>query len=723
MYRASNDGRMYDRRVKIFIGAALFLLLVSVSRLIQMQLLADSQLQDDIAALKRQRGQSRQFGTLRGDILDRNGKVLATDLPQFQIVISYQLTSVGDRRVLEMAEMLARERSDDRSLSDFRREIEAKRADLGRIITDCTKLGGNIEDVAARIREINDYIWNLRAFIAWFRNGPDPDFVAQYDRPAASIPLADVLPAFERQVPDRLERHRMIMRVDNIPELNRSFPLMDLKTEDDIFAAQMEFMDIGDVEIVPSGFRHYPYGSVAAQTIGWTGAANPDRDNALFEHDPLAQYLPGDVCGRQPGVEYVCETILRGRRGEEAIDIDGNLVRQTEARFGQDVQLTLDIELQQQIEQYLTDPQFNPNAAAPTAVVVIDIRSGDILALVSLPTYDLNRARHDYARLATDNQNRPLINRAINSQYPPGSSVKPFILVAGLQAGAITAEDIIGCPSQAAPRGWPNCWIWRDHRTGHDQRWSNNARNAIKGSCNIYFTHLADRLDATVLQQWLFRFGYGRRMPLEASLSWPADRRPRRFLQAQGLISNVRSTKPIESVEDIPPMRDVEKRYFGIGQGNLWASPLQVANSFATLARGGQYKPPRLFLQPRTPVTALLEEPDDLGLSASTCQAVYDGMSAVVNEAGGTAYDMFRGSGLGAQGVKVYGKTGSTERPYHAWFAGFAEDRDGAKLALAVIIEGGQRGSRDAAPLIRDIIQLCVYKGYVGTPTTEVERP
>lgn len=91
-------------------------------------------------------------------------------------------------------------------------------------------------------------------------------------------------------------------------------------------------------------------------------------------------------------------------------------------------------------------------------------------------------------------------------------------------------------------------------------------------------------------------------------------------------------------------------------------------------------------------------------------------MNAVVNETGGTGRDAFRPSGLAAQGVKVLGKTGSTERPYHAWFAGFAEDNEGAKIAFAVIIEGGQHGSRDAAPVARDVIQFCVDAGYVGTP-------
>jgi penicillin-binding protein 2 len=396
------------------------------------------------------------------------------------------------------------------------------------------------------------------------------------------------------------------------------------------------------------------------------------------------------------------------------IDIDGRLVRDREADFGDDVTLTLDIELQRQIEAYLTDPQLNPNYAAPSVAVVIQIQSGDILAMASVPTFDLNQARYDYGKLLND-PNRPLFNRAINRQYPPGSSVKPFILVAALQEGLTTPDEVISCPAQPAPAGWPNCLIWLRHQAGHDWRWENNARNAIKGSCNIYFSRMADRIEATVLQRWLFAFGYGHAAPLECPMSASGRWEPRELRQAPGQISSTRvTTSEIHSPADVPPLHDPDKRLVGIGQGNLWATPLQVANAFATIARGGQHKPPRLFLEPPP---ASSTEPVDLQLSTGTLRVVCDGMDAVVNEPGGTAHREFAPSALSRQGVKVYGKTGSTERPYHAWFAGFAEDQEGAKVAVAVIVEGGQHGSSDAAPLARDIIQFCINEGYVGEPT------
>ncbi|MDI6449375.1 penicillin-binding transpeptidase domain-containing protein [Anaerobaca lacustris] len=705
---------MYDKRVKIFIGMGLSLLLIALLRLVQMQLLADSSLQDEIAALKRQRGRSRQLNTLRGQILDRKGRVLATDSPQFQIAVDYRLTRFYDDRVVEAMELLARDRTNPSVLYDLQKEVEAKRSDLQRIIHDCSAFGADPNAIERRIRSLNDEKWNLRTFIAWVRGGPDPNLVARYGGRINSIPPSEAEVDFERRYPDRADRLRRIARVDDLAGMYDSEPLLELETEDDIFAAQIEFMDINDVSIVPKGQRQYPYGSTAAQTIGWVGPAEADHYTELLKHDRLASYREGEVCGRRPGVEYVCEAILRGRRGELVYDIDRKLIRQSETVFGKDVQLTLDIELQRRIENYITDRTLNPNYLAPSSVVVIQVRTGDVLALVSTPTYDLNRVRYDYGALMGD-PNHPLWNRAISQQYPPGSSIKPLILIAGLEEKVVAADEIISCPSAPAPPGWPNCLIYRNNRFGHDVRWDNIARNAIKGSCNIYFTHAADRLDRAALQQWLYRFGYGHRVPLNYPPAPSDEIEPRQLIQAQGQISWKRPETTIASFEDIPALRDVDKRLFGIGQGNLWASPLQVANSFATLARGGLARPPRLFLQPQTPGRP--EETVDLNISPETLQVVYDGMNAVVNETGGSGQNAFRPSGLARQGVKVLGKTGSTERPYHAWFAGFAEDDEGAKIAFAVLIEGGQQGSRDAAPVARDVIQFCVDAGYVGTPS------
>jgi penicillin-binding protein 2 len=355
------------------------------------------------------------------------------------------------------------------------------------------------------------------------------------------------------------------------------------------------------------------------------------------------------------------------------------------------------------------------------ATVVIDVGKSEILALVSMPVYDLNRARYDYTDLNKD-LDKPLINRAINKRYPPGSVVKPLILVAGLESGKITPEQTISCPAQKAPQGWPNCLLYKKYGAGHDGRWENYARNAIRGSCNIYFSRLAHKIDPLVLQQWLFKFGYGQ-IILFPPPSIAQSEIPRNFRQLSGVISNIVPRKQITNFEQIPPLSDSEKRWFGIGQGNLRATPLQVANSIATIARRGIFKLPRLFISSVTPAaqntaydSSSVGHDINLEISQATLDVIYDGMSAVVNEISGTAHSTFAEilPDLNQKNIKVYGKTGSTQAPELAWFGGFAVDGKNRSIAIAVVVEGAESGSRNAAPLARDIILFCIEDGYVG---------
>jgi penicillin-binding protein 2 len=354
------------------------------------------------------------------------------------------------------------------------------------------------------------------------------------------------------------------------------------------------------------------------------------------------------------------------------------------------------------------------------AAVVIDVESSDILALVSMPVYDLNRARYDYSDLVK-NFDKPMINRAINQRYPPGSVVKPLILIAGLESGRISPGGTISCPAQKAPPNWPNCLLFRKYGVGHDGRWPNNARNAIRGSCNIYFSRLAHMIDPLVLQRWLFKFGYGQQI-LFPPASVIHNENPRNFRQLSGIISNVVPKKVITDFDQLPPLGERERRWFGIGQGALRATPLQVANSMATIARNGIFKLPKLFKSTvsaaaqNTPYdSSAVGQGTDLEISARTLAVIYDGMSAVVNEISGTAQTAFEDviDSLIASGIKVYGKTGSTQLPEHAWFGGFAVDSEKRSIAIAVVVEDGQSGAQDAAPLGRDIILLCIEHGYL----------
>jgi len=745
---------MYNRRIKVLVFCGAVLPAVFLFRLVGMQLFSDSFYTERIDELKAQQRRCRHLRVVRGEILDRNGEVLAVDRPRFELAVSYELSSVLDERQ-GRAEMLDAARVGDggEAAAELRRQLASRRADLDVLIGKIAEFGQSREETLRRLADINERIWQLRTFIAWVRSGPSAEILDKYNRNVNSIPLSEAVSDFEHRY-DAGQRLRLTTKVTDIFEMTKAKPILELKGDDDVFAAQVEFLNTEGVEIIVTAKRVYPYGSAAAATIGWVGPPQ-QRDMEVFAGDELAEYLAGELCGREDGVEYVCEPLLRGRRGRLVYDIDARLVNSTERQFGKDVRLSLDIELQERIESYLSDCGFNPNCRAGMAAVVIDVGSGDILSLVSLPEFDLNRVRTDYGRLVSE-ACEPLRNRALNQQYPPGSVIKPLILVAALQSGEITADEVISCQAKKAPPGWPSCWLWKRYNwLGHDQLWANNARNALKGSCNIYFSRLADRIEPLVLQNWLWRFGYGHKTSLVARDLATEDTEDteksiinlRDFRQAQGQISNLPATETITSFEQLGELSEGERRWFGIGQGNCRATPLQVANAFAALARGGVYKPARLIvgvgdgndgslaardLATETSEKSIINNQQsiinlqglpqvrrraiDLGLKEKTLTVVYDGMQAVVNEAGGTANKEFAFAlnGFADEGVKVYGKTGSTEKPSNAWFAGFAKDTAGRGIALAVIVEQGRHGSSDAAPPARDIISFCIERGYIG---------
>jgi penicillin-binding protein 2 len=709
---------MYKKRITILIIAGTILLGVCVFRLADMQLLSTSFYREQVSQLRIQQGSFQQVRTMRGRILDRYGQILAADEPRFWLAINYELSRFLDERVLQAMSLRVKSKAPDSNTSPLQQEFADRQEDLDLLINKCVQFGMSREEVVLRLQKINDKIWNLRTFFAWARNSPGADLMKKYGRNLNNIPLAEAVADFEKKFPDPCDRLLLINKVDDIAELKKTQPIVELKTEDAVFAARVEFINVPGVEVTAKGQRVYPFGSAAAQTIGWVGPPR-QQDKDLFAEDRLSSYLDDELCGREDGVEYVCEQILRGKRGEVVYDIDRQLVRQTEAQFGQDVRLTIDIELQKKIEHRIADCSLNHICKAPAAAVVIDAGSGDILALVSLPDYDLNLARQTYGMLAGD-PCEPLRNRAINMHYPPGSVIKPLILTAGMESGKITANEIISCPSHRAPQGWPNCLIFLRNHWGHDTMWSNTARNAIKGSCNIYFSHLADRIDPVVLQSWLFRFGYGR-LALPDSIPAPPPSSdespepnlpPRLFRQVQGQIANTPAKDTITSFEQLPALEPGEERWFGIGQGNLRVTPLQVANAMACLARGGIYLPPRLIADPCSPKPQAI----NLNISPVTLATVYEGMHAVVEESGGTANREFEPvlGNFSSRGIRLYGKTGSTTQPEHAWFGGFAKDTRGRIIAVSVLVEGGQAGSSDAAPLGRDILLFCAEAGYLG---------
>ena len=709
---------MYKQRLHVSITFCIVAVLICIGRLGYLQFFGSEDARDQIK--KSRILPAYQIPTLRGSILDRNGNELAKDKPVFYLKASYQLTRLLDERFWrgEIVRRMDEDTSEEMADQQLREKYEDDLNDLMGIIEKCIRMKNvDTEQIEQEIHDINDDIWKMRQYFAWV--GGYPESPLNLKRKAGErVYQSQAIAEFEQLEPDEDKRLLKIMKID-LAEMYDSYGLIELQTQEDLLTAQLEFVDIEGVEISPEAKRVYPYRSAACQIIGWVGSPR-DIDREIFVDDKYSTYQQDDVSGSMDGVEKVCEVILRGKRGERQYDKDGRLLGYKETIFGRDVELTLDIELQQQIERLITDPNQNPiakNAIAPTGVVVMDVATGDILAMASLPVYDVNTARKNYNKLNADKEGRPLLSKTIRTNYPPGSVIKPVILIAGLEEKKIKARDVISCPGHNAPKGWPNCMQWRAFGGSHNAKWQgeggNIARNAIRGSCNVYFSILADRLDAKSLQNWLLKFGFGKKI-----LPGPAfDEKLAGLERTKGTDRNLRQSAGRVSSFDqkisgvMPSIAKWDKRFFGIGQGNLRVTVLHVANAIAAIARGGIYKHPRLFSSKDDPLN---EYQEDMEISPATIAVVRDGMYAVANEEGGTAFKRFKDSVLHSRDIRIYGKTGSTENPNHAWFAGFAEDKWGRTLSIAVVVEGGEGGSTDAAPLANKILIFCNEAGYLG---------
>lgn len=696
---------MYHYRLKIFIMLCIGSLVIAVGRLVTLQTFQADKARQELESLRIRNPEQRP--TVRGKILDRYGNALALDRPAFFLYINYQLTKYMDPRWREGKILRVVAANQKKTRNEVEQELEAEWKEpfeqLEQAINLILQLADvSREEIEANIQQINNRIWELSRHIWWFRRNPG-SLREKYLENRDSISAQDIITI-------------------DLPEMDEFYPLVELKTEQDRLRAQKELPHLKALSMQPESKREYPYGRAACQLIGWV-APWQDHEAKLFKDDEYMRYLGGEVVGKF-GLEKVYEPVLRGRRGEVQYDIDGNLLDRKESQYGEDVRLTLDIDLQRKVEAVLADNTL-PHGNKYCAAVVLEVANNDILAMASMPTFDLNtiRQRDNYNHFFNLNDpNKLYQNKALERNYPPGSTAKPLVLVAGLQNHKITPEEIISCGYEPPPKWWPRCINQWKFGNPHDNKWANNGRNALRGSCNVYFSRLADRLDARDLQHWFYRFGYGQEIlivPLPEDIV-KDENYDRNIPQAFGnIISGVqeKAYADFSEVPEIPQSELGEKRYWGIGQRSLRATVLQVANALSTIARGGIYKQPRLI---DAPWDAQGQQEHSLNISKRTLATVRDGMWAVVNEDGGTANGVFSTSPLRTErDMKIYGKTGSTQNPNVAWFECFAEDRSGRSIVIVVLVERGQSGSGEAVPLGEKILDLCNQAGYVGKKPIE----
>lgn len=743
---------MFGRRLRILL---LLLLLVAgalIARVVQLQVFRREQFAQAAAGA----GQSDELiETTRGRLLDWRGRVIAADEPCIDAAVDYRaVTRQPDPawlRQVARQRLLARDPAGHRALPPARQraaldeEIARVRADLERMWHLLAEASGQsveqIDDVRAAIERRVE----MRRRLLWYR---------RYQSAVEAQSLGDeghwlrrflVDPTLPPPDPDRF-----ILSIDE--QARPHVVLRDVSPEANARLFR-EMERCPGLSLVPSVRRVYPFGATAAHVVGYLAPVT--RDDLLRDPnvgDERRQYFPNDLIGRQ-GLEALAEGELRGTRGSIAAGAG-----EVEPIAGRDVRAAIDMDLQADIARAFEEVQIrNPDGTADAvpmhgAAVVIDVASGQVRALVSVPTFDPNHFREAFPALQADRLGRPLMNRATQFALVPGSTVKPIVGLAGIAEGVIGVTQGIECTGYLVLGGTRydrgRCWVATlyEGRLGRDgvrhhpipTPHVGSAGNpdghlhfaeALERSCNVYFETVADRLGMARLDAWFGRFGIGE--PTGVGLPEARGRRPGGYRGPAFLRRSV-------------------GWFSAIGQGEIAATPLQMAQVAATIARDGVWVQPTL-LETQAPRVV------DLHLPSEALAAAREGMTRVVNSPAGTGRLIARGD------VTVAGKTGTAEaspfdlpllddagRPVrdaegnlvrrrldlstrdrpnpaapwyrgtgpdgddlnHAWFIGFAP-AERPTIAFAVLVEYGGSGGYAAGSVVQDLLAACIEHGYL----------
>lgn len=456
--------------------------------------------------------------------------------------------------------------------------------------------------------------------------------------------------------------------------------------------------------------RFYPYGQPLAHLVGYVGPVSPEEQTG----DPLLK-LPGFRTGKR-GIEKAREMALRGKAGNIQVEVNayGRTIRELERKGGEpgrDVRLSIDAELQRLAYERLGDEAGS--------VVIMGVHSGELLALVSTPSFDPNAFNLGLDsrqwRALMRHPRTPLVHRAIGGQYAPGSTFKMIVALAGLEAGTVSADHRVFCSGKMEfGDRFFHCW----KKGGHGAL---SLPHAIEQSCDIHFYDVARRVGIDRIGKMARRFGFG--TPTGIDIEGEED----------GLVPSREWMRRHHG----RPWHQGETLLSGIGQGYLLTTPLQLAVMTAQIANGGFRVRPTLIA--REP-SAERPAPESLGLSAASLSFVQRAMDMVSNSPRGTAYR----ARIHEPGMAVAGKTGTVqvrriteaerrtgvlkneELPWkerdHALFVGFAPV-DAPRYAVAVVVEHGGGGSSTAAPVARDVLAEALKRDPDRDRAPAVGRP
>ena len=475
-------------------------------------------------------------------------------------------------------------------------------------------------------------------------------------------------------------------------------------TEAQQLAVSERLPGLPGVSIERHGVRTYLYPVILSHVLGYVGPI----DVTEYRRLKSLGYQPDELVGKV-GVEAGLESRLRGADGwaDVVVDARGQVVRTLAthpAVAGQSVFLSIDLKLELATASALAAGLRRDHKTAGASVVV-DPRTGEVLAMVSLPGYDTNLFTHGISQAAftqlLSDPNRPLLNRAIAGQYAPGSTFKMVTASAGLQEGKITPDTLLDCPSYLTYGGWVY-HNWASYSLGYM-----NVAKALAVSCDTFFYQVAARVGDVTLARYARAFGFGDAKSIEMPGVQPGLVPDRIWKQLACGVPDLNSDTCRWTLGDTVT--------FGIGQSALLTTPLNQAVYVAAIANGGRVMRPTLVHEIRDPAgrVLLVSKPqvtDTVPVSPHNLAVVREGMREEINRPYNMNY-WFRAAGVPADGG---GKTGTAQwggsgldLPTHAWFVFFAPFAQ-PDVAMSIFVERGELSEVEAAPIG---VQIMKYFG------------
>ena len=503
--------------------------------------------------------------------------------------------------------------------------------------------------------------------------------------------IEDTLANFKRIIPLSEGEEQKIRK--DLKNKRRFIPikLKDNLDWNEVSKILLHAPDLPGVEIDEGLSRYYPYADIYAHVLGYVGPVSDKdkKDNPLY-------MVPGFKIGKS-GLERYFDYKLQGKGGTIKLEVNAygrvmNEIERNNGEEGESLTLTLDARLQQ--------AAYEAFGEESGAAVVLNVRTGEILALVSTPSFDpnlfTNGISYKHWNALLNNERTPLVNKAVSGQYSPGSTFKVVVALAALEAGVIDLNTRFNC-SGGLDVGNIRFHCWR--HSGHG---SLNVVEALKHSCDIFFYETAMKLGIDKIHDMALRLGMGN--VLEVGLD----------NEKAGIIP----TKAWKKARFGTSWTHGDAANSGIGQGYVLVTPLQLATMLARVVNGGYAVQPT-FIKPTEKELAKIKR---LDISTKNIEIVKSGMFEVVNGAGGTAGR----ARFNINGAMMGGKTGTTQvrrismkerssgilrdeqLPWrlrnHALFIGFTPV-DNPRYAVAVIVEHGSSGSGVAAPIASKILQ------------------